>query len=90
MDKTIFVMDPNDLNNYLSSRSYISGYSYSYSDLTLYKKVSSSIHQYDKCTHVLRWISHIRSFIMKDKCPSKEAASKHLITEGKSIKAFFY
>ena len=61
MDEGISDMDPNELNSYLASRSYVSGYRYGYADLTLYKKVSQSADKYEKCSHVLRWLGHVKS-----------------------------
>lgn len=60
MDGPVYDMDPLELNNYLSSRSYVNGFSYSYADLTLYKKISQCAEKYEKCFHVQRWLRHVK------------------------------
>ena len=58
-------MNPNELNNFLSQRSYTTGFSYSYADLTLFNKIKDRFEDYQKLEHVLRWFQHIKVLSMK-------------------------
>ena len=54
-------MKKEDLDQYLSTRSYLNGYQYTYSDLALFTKLSNNLAHYDGCTNIKRWLNHVRA-----------------------------
>ena len=89
MENRITDMDPNELNNYLASRSYVNGFSYSFGDLALCKKVSECVDKYEKYLHVMRWLNHAKSLSscqdasIIGELPQTEKTSQYVITKGK-------
>uniref|UniRef100_A0A8D0ESF9 Uncharacterized protein n=1 Tax=Strix occidentalis caurina TaxID=311401 RepID=A0A8D0ESF9_STROC len=48
---------PNALNEYLSTRSYIQGFTFSHADVEVFRKFSGP--PVDQYIHVVRWYRHI-------------------------------
>lgn len=91
MEERIIDMDPYELNNYLASRSYVNGFSYSYGDLALCKKVCECVDKYEKYLHVMRWLNHAKSLSsrrdasIKGDLPPAEKTSQYVITKDMSL-----
>ncbi|RWS26305.1 elongation factor 1-beta-like protein [Leptotrombidium deliense] len=67
------------LNTYLSSRSYIEGYTASQSDVVLFEALDAKKVDADKYPHVKRWLNHITSYGTEER--KKFAGVKRALSE---------
>lgn len=79
------------LDNYLSNRSYISGFQPSQNDLLVYQKILedySSIRQLS-FLHLNRWASHIQSFSTSDRNLFPKSNESIMIIPQENLKVMF-